>query len=215
MRLKVNEIFYSIQGESTYAGFPCVFVRLSGCNLRCAYCDTRYAYDEGRILEIEEIIRRVGIYRCSLVEITGGEPLLQKETPELIHRLRESKYKVLIETNGSLDIGLVDNRCVRIMDIKCPSSGENHRNDPANLNRLTAADEVKFVIGCRKDYEFAKQVLFQLRLLHGDEIPVHFSPIYGRQNYRELAKWILKDRLSVKLHLQLQKIIWAADARGV
>jgi 7-carboxy-7-deazaguanine synthase len=215
LQLSVYEIFYSIQGESTYAGLPCVFVRLSGCNLRCSYCDTRYAYDEGRILTIEEIIRRVASYQCPLVEITGGEPLLQKDTPKLVQRLLEYKYTVLIETNGSLDINRVDHRCVRIMDIKCPSSGEHHRNDFANLRRLTATDEVKLVIGGREDYEFAKQILLQLRSLRRSKIPVHFSPVFGKQNYQKLAQWILEDHLNVRLHLQLQKIIWGADAKGV
>ncbi len=215
MRLKVNEIFYSIQGESTYAGFPCVFVRLTGCNLRCSYCDTQYAYDEGRVLELEEIIERVAAYQCPLVEITGGEPLLQKETPGLVQRLRKRKFNVLVETNGSLDINLVDNRCVRIMDVKCPSSGEQHRNDLKNLGRLTNTDEVKFVIGCREDYEFAKQILSQLRLSHGSEIAVHLSPVFGKQDFEELAHWMLEDRLLARLHLQLQKIIWGGDAKGV
>ncbi|MFO8085387.1 MAG: radical SAM protein [Desulfobacterales bacterium] len=213
--LKVNEIFYSIQGESTYAGFPCVFVRLTGCNLRCSYCDTRYAYEEGQELETEEIINQVESFQCQLVEITGGEPLLQRETPDLVGQLFDRKYKVLMETNGSLNIDQVDKRCVRIMDVKCPSSGESHRNDLANLERLKASDEVKFVIGGREDYEFAKQILWQLRSSNGSALPVHFSPVFGKQDFRKLAQWILGDHLDVKLHLQLHKIIWGADAKGV
>lgn len=215
MGLKVNEIFFSIQGESTYAGFPCVFVRLTGCNLRCSYCDTRYAYDEGRDLETEEIIKQVEAYRCPLVEITGGEPLIQKETPALVQQLCDRKFKVLMETNGSMNIDLVDKRCVRIMDIKCPSSGESDRNDLLNLGRLTASDEVKFVIDGRKDYEFAKQLLLQLRSSYDRAVHVHFSPVFGKLDFRKLAKWILEDHLDARLHLQLHKIIWVAEKRGV
>ncbi|MCP4715272.1 MAG: radical SAM protein, partial [Deltaproteobacteria bacterium] len=152
--MKVNEIFYSIQGESSYAGYPCVFVRLTGCNLRCSYCDTRYAYDEGEDCTEEQVLERIAAYGCSLVEITGGEPLLQPDTPGLISRLLDRGCRVLLETNGSMDIGSVDRRCVRIVDIKCPSSGEAGRNDEANLARLTAQDEVKFVIGTREDFDF-------------------------------------------------------------
>ncbi len=137
MALNVNEIFYSIQGESTYAGKPCVFIRLTGCNLRCSYCDTQYAYHDGEKRDIREIMDKVASYRCRLVEVTGGEPLLQEETPHLINLLLGAGYKVLLETNGSQDISQVDSRCVRIVDIKCPSSGEKDRNDLANLNRLT------------------------------------------------------------------------------
>src|SRR4030042_5346422 len=146
MALTVNEIFYSIQGESTYAGRPCVFIRLTGCNLRCSYCDTQYAYHDGEKLNIREIINKVALYGCPLVEVTGGEPLLQEETPYLTSQLLGTGYKVLIETNGSQDISRVDSRCVRIGDIKCPPSGEKDKNDLANLNRLTDEDELKFVI---------------------------------------------------------------------
>ena len=204
-----------MQGESTFAGFPCVFVRVTGCNLRCSYCDTQYAYDEGRELDTEEIIKQVEAFQCHLVEITGGEPLLQNQTPVLVQRLCDKNFKVLMETNGSLNIDLVDKRCVRIMDIKCPSSGESHRNDAANLNRLTASDEVKFVIGGREDYEFAKKMLFQIRFSHVSAIPVHFSPVFGKQDFQKLAQWMLDDHLEAKLHLQLHKIIWGADVKGV
>jgi 7-carboxy-7-deazaguanine synthase len=156
--LKVNEIFYSIQGESSYAGLPCVFVRLTGCNLRCSYCDASYAYEEGKDLEIGEIIDRVKSYRCRLVEITGGEPLIQKDTPHLIYALLEKGLEVLLETNGSLDISLVDGRCTKIVDIKCPSSGEDKKNDLGNLKRLSVKDEIKFVIGSREDYLYAQNI---------------------------------------------------------
>jgi 7-carboxy-7-deazaguanine synthase len=213
--LQVNEIFYSIQGESSYAGRPCVFVRLTGCNLRCTYCDTRYAYEEGKELEIEDIADRVSSYACGLVEITGGEPLLQKDTPMLVDRLLDCGHQVLLETNGSRDISVVDSRCVKIVDIKCPSSGQADRNDLNNLGRLDGHDELKFVIGSRDDYAFAKGVLDSAK----DRLPeagrVHFSPVFGLIPPRMLAEWMLKDHLNARLNLQLHKIIWGPDQRGV
>lgn len=157
MTLLVNEIFYSIQGESLSAGIPCVFVRLTGCNLRCSYCDTPYAYDEGTKMAITEILKEVAAFRCPVVEITGGEPLLQNNTPLLIQSLLEDGYEVLLETNGSIDIGLVDDRCIKIVDIKCPTSGESHKNNLYNLNRLNAVDQIKFVIGDREDFRYAQK----------------------------------------------------------
>jgi 7-carboxy-7-deazaguanine synthase len=214
--LKVNEIFYSIQGESSYAGRPCVFVRLTGCNLRCSYCDTRYAYEEGENLEMEEIVERVYSYQCPLVEVTGGEPLIQKEAPVLIRRLLEEGYEVLLETNGTHDISQVDSRCVKIVDLKCPSSGQTPYSDLKNLDRLTNRDEVKCVIANREDYEYAKQTL---GLTNPGSIsknnPVHFSLVFGRMDPKTLAAWILEDGLDVRLHLQLHKMIWAPDRRGV
>ena len=215
MTLKINEIFYSIQGESTYAGRPCVFVRLTGCNLRCAYCDTSYAYTEGTTMETWDVINEVSKFECSLVEITGGEPLLQDETSGLITLLLDSGYEVLLETNGSKNIGTVDKRCVIIMDIKCPSSGEDSNNDLDNLKRLTPGDELKFVIADRKDYDFAKDILPLIPDDKKPEVPVHFSPCFGKMNAKELAGWILEDNLDVRLHLQLHKYIWPADMRGV
>jgi 7-carboxy-7-deazaguanine synthase len=213
--LKVNEIFYSIQGESTYAGKPCVFIRLTGCNLRCSYCDTKYAYYDGEKLDIHEIINKVALYGCPLVEVTGGEPLLQEETPYLISQLLGTGYKVLIETNGSQDISRVDGRSVRIVDIKCPSSGEKDRNDLANLNRLRDEDELKFVIGSREDYNYAKDILSLIGHGSSSKITVHFSPSFGRMEPKELVGWILNDRLNVRLHLQLHKYIWPPGQRGV
>jgi 7-carboxy-7-deazaguanine synthase len=213
--LKINEVFYSIQGESSFAGRPCVFVRLTGCNLRCSYCDTRYAYDKGNTLEIDEIVAEVGSYGCHLVEITGGEPLIQEETPALIQRLLDEDYEVLLETNGSQDISRVDGRCVRIVDIKCPSSGEEDKNDLKNLNILTDKDEVKFVIGNRGDYEYAKRVLNLMPAYATRKTAVHFSAVYGETDPKILAKWILEDHLSVRLHLQLHKLIWGPGQRRV
>ena len=215
MTLKVNEIFYSIQGESSYAGRPCVFVRLAGCNLRCSYCDTQFAYEEGEELAIADIVNRVGFHRCRLVEVTGGEPLIQEETPVLVHRLLQEGYEVLMETNGTQDISRVDESCVRIVDIKCPSSGQHAYNDLRNLDRLTNHDEVKFVISHRDDYNYARQILdlTDPKLFRGN--PVHFSPIFGSLEPRTLAEWLLEDHLDVRLHLQLHKIIWAPEQRGV
>jgi len=212
MTLKVNEIFYSIQGESSYTGRPCVFIRLTGCNLRCSYCDTQHAYYGGEEMEIGEIIDRVVSYKCPLVEVTGGEPLNQKETPVLIHRLLEEGVEVLMETNGTQDISQVDDHCVKIVDIKCPSSGEDEKNDLENLTRLAGKDEIKFVIGSREDYEYAKKIL-NLNPLRMNAI--HFSPVFGKMNPTVLAKWILEDRLDVRLHLQIHKIIWNPEQKGV
>ena len=214
MALNVNEIFFSIQGESSYAGRPCVFVRLTGCNLRCSYCDTQYAYEEGEELEITDIVNRVISLQCPLVEVTGGEPLIQKETPLLIYRLLEKGHEVLLETNGTQDIGKVDDRCVKIVDIKCPSSGQTSHNDLQNLDRLTNHDEIKFVIADRGDYEYAKHVLSLWNRHHFRKCLVHFSPIFGRMEPKTLADWILKDHLDVRLHLQIHKIIWGPEQRG-
>ncbi len=215
MQLKVNEIFYSIQGESSYAGKPCAFIRLTGCNLRCSYCDTKYAYHRGKDMDLKQIMKKIVSYGCPLVEITGGEPLLQQDTPHLAKHLLDTGYDVLLETNGSQDINRVDRRCVRIVDIKCPSSGEMESNDLKNLDRLTLGDEIKFVIGDRKDYEYAKDVLTSIKLAGSPRFPVHLSPSFGRIQPKELAAWILDDRLNVRLHLQLHKYIWGAEQKGV
>ena len=214
MSLIVNEIFYSIQGESTYAGLPCVFVRLTGCNMRCTYCDTAYAYDEGRSMQISEILSTIENYRCSLVEITGGEPLLQDDTPALISGLLRTNHQVLMETNGSLDIRLADSRCVKIMDVKCPGSGENEKCDLHNLRHLKAKDQIKFVIGDRQDYEYAKYILNDIP----SSIPTGnllLSPVREKLIPAQLAEWILEDHLEVRLHLQLHRIVWPETERGV
>ncbi len=213
MSLLVNEIFYSIQGESLNAGRPCVFVRLAGCNLRCSYCDTTYAYEEGTLLNIRGIIRKVEKHNCSLVEVTGGEPLFQRDTPELIKRLLDSGREVMLETNGSLDVSSVDPRCMKILDVKCPSSGESSKNRYENLSLLTALDQVKFVIGDRADYEFAKNTkgLFP-KALPGQNIL--FSPVSGSLPVKTLSEWMLQDNLPFRLHVQLHKIIWPDETRG-
>ena len=207
MPILVNEIFYSIQGESTHVGRPCVFVRLTGCNLRCAYCDTRYAYEDGREMKIEQIIRVVKGYACPLVEITGGEPLLQAETPNLVSEFLARGYEVLLETNGSQNISVVDDRCMKIVDFKTPSSGMSHKNDFANVDRLSDGDEVKFVIGNRSDYEFARAHIKDTGIALLARCPIHFAPVFGKQDPRTLAGWILDDRLHVRLQVQLHKIL--------
>ena len=215
LNLRVNEIFYSIQGESSFAGFPCIFVRLTGCNLRCSYCDTQYAYQEGEEVSLDVIIKQIEKYRCSLVEITGGEPLIQEETPLLISNLLDKGYRVLLETNGSLDVSMIDRRCVRIIDMKLPGSGEAHRSFLGNLNELHDKDELKFVIGGQNDYVYAKEILNRIPKGLSDKIVINFSPLLDMMEPALLADWILKDRLTVRLNIQLQKIIWPPGMRGV
>ena len=215
MTLKVNEIFYSIQGESTYAGRPCVFIRLSGCNLRCTYCDTTYAYKDGNHMGLEDIYDRIVSYECPLVEITGGEPLIQEYTPVFVERLLEDGYEVLLETNGSRDISTVDVRCVKILDIKCPSSGMEEHNDLDNLTQLSANDELKFVIGSKEDYEFTRKIINLFEMVSDGTNPVNLSPVFGKMNPKRLAEWILKDHLKVRLQLQIQKFIWPPGKRNV
>jgi 7-carboxy-7-deazaguanine synthase len=213
--LKVNEIFYSLQGESSYAGRPCVFIRLTGCNLRCSYCDTRYAYEEGTDTNLDLIIDQVSSYRCPLVEITGGEPLIQEDTPQLIRRLLEKNVKVLLETNGSQNIQRVDDRCIKVVDMKCPSSGMEARNDLENLKKLSSGDELKFVVGNRIDFEFAQGVLDDYHPFFPEKTPVHFSPVFGKLEPKLLAQWILEEHLEVRLQLPLHKILWDPNQRGV
>ena len=210
--LKVNEIFYSIQGESKFAGFPFAFVRLTGCNLRCTYCDTRYAYDEGKGMSIDSILNAVKEYKCRRIEITGGEPLLQEETVNLARKLINNQYQVLIETNGTKNIDVLSEGVIRIMDIKCTGSGEKNKMDWENLNRLTSRDEVKFVLASREDYNEAKQVIREHNLI--GRIAVLLSPAHGMLPISDLAEWILDDKLDVRLQPQIHKIIWPEETRG-
>ena len=212
--LTINEIFHSIQGESTHAGRPCVFVRLTACDLRCSWCDTTYAFHEGQKMSIEDVVTRVKSYECEVVEITGGEPLLQKEVYPLMRRLLDDGFTVMLETGGHRSIAEVPADVVRVMDVKCPGSGESDRNDWNNMDHLTARDEVKFVIRDRGDYEFARQVLGKYALI-GRVAAVLLSPVHGELDPKLLAAWILEDRLHVRMQLQLHKYIWDPATRGV
>jgi 7-carboxy-7-deazaguanine synthase len=212
--LTVNEIFHSIQGESTHAGRPCVFVRLTACDLRCSWCDTPYAFHEGSKMTVEDVVSRVGEYGCDVVEITGGEPLLQKDVYPLMRRLLDQGRTVLLETGGHLSVDEVPDGVVRVIDVKCPGSGESEKVHWANLDRLRPTDEVKFVIGDRADYEFARDVVAKHDLL-SRAAAVLFSPVHGVMNARELAEWILADRLPVRLQLQAHKYIWDPQTQGV
>ena len=212
--LKINEIFRSIQGESTWAGCPCVFVRLTGCNLRCAWCDTSHAFEEGEEMVLDTVVGRVEELGGPLVEITGGEPLMQAATPELAQRLLERGKTVLCETNGSYPIDLLPPEVKTVMDLKCPGSGQEARNDWDNIERLQPHDEVKFVLADRADYEWSRSVLQRYNL----EARCHavlFVPVFGAVPAANLAEWILEDRLPVRLQIQLHKHIWAPDAHGV
>jgi 7-carboxy-7-deazaguanine synthase len=213
-RVRVNEIFHSIQGESTWAGCPCVFVRLTGCNLRCTWCDTEYAFYEGRQMDVGEVAEKVDSFDCGLVEITGGEPLLQQGVHPLIDTLLVRGHAVLIETSGERDISGVDPRVVRIVDLKCPGSGESERNRWSNLEHLTLRDELKFVLSDRRDYEWARDVMRTHRLSERVNA-VLLSPVFGKLEPSDLAAWILADRLVVRMQLQMHKHIWSPTARGV
>jgi len=212
--VKVCEIFTSIQGESTHAGMLCTFIRLSGCNLRCSYCDTKYAYDEGAELSIENVLERIEEATIRLVEITGGEPLLQTdETAGLTTLLLDSGYNVLIETNGTLPIESIDGRAIMIMDVKTPASGMSTKNNFANFEYLKKVDEVKFVICDRNDYIWAKKIVLEYGL--PKRCTVLFSPAFGSLEPRKLVEWILEDRVDVRLNLQLHKYIFGPDERRV
>ena len=212
--LTINEIFHSIQGESTHAGEPCVFVRLTACDLRCRWCDTPYAFHEGRKMSVDDVVQAVEGQGCSLVEITGGEPLLQADVVPLMERLLAAGKTVMIETGGHRSIAGVPEGVIRVMDIKCPGSGEAEKNDWSNLALLTSRDEVKFVIADRTDYEFARDVVTRQRLAERCGA-VLFSPVHGELHPRQLAEWVLADRLPVRVQLQLHKYIWDPRTRGV
>jgi 7-carboxy-7-deazaguanine synthase len=217
--LRVTEIFYSIQGESTWAGLPCTFVRLTGCPLRCAWCDTEYSFHGGDGIPLVEIVARVSEIGCGLVEITGGEPLVHKNAFTLVRRLLDRDFTVLVETSGAVDVGPLDPRAHKIMDLKCPGSGEESRNLWSNLDHLTARDEVKFVLSHRGDFQWACDVI-RSRGLHervrgGDLRAILFSPVWDELALEELAGWILESDLPVRLQVQLHKLIWDPQARGV
>lgn len=212
--LTINEIFHSVQGESSYAGQPCVFVRLTACDLRCSWCDTPYAFHEGRKRTLDDVVAEVSQYECPLVEITGGEPLLQEEVYPLMQRLLQDGKAVLLETGGHRSTERVPSDVVTILDVKCPGSGEAHRHDWDNIGRLRPRDEVKFVIRDLTDYDYAKDVIARHSL--GRRVAaIHLSPVHGVLNPRELSEWVLADRLPARVQLQIHKIIWDPQTRGV
>lgn len=208
-QLRVTEIFFSLQGESSFAGLPCAMVRLTGCNLRCVWCDTDYSFDGGQMMGVEDVFAKVAEYPTRLVEITGGEPLLQKAAPLLARRLLEAGYTVLCETSGERDIDLMPGGVRRIMDVKAPASGECARNDWANLDKLRQGDEVKFVLQDRADFDWAVDVVRRHRL--EDRVPILFSPVHGKMDPRLLAEWILEGGVLARLNLQLHKLLWGTE----
>ena len=213
MSLKINEIYYSVQGESTHAGRPCIFIRLTYCNLRCSYCDTEYAFYDGKDMEITDIISEIKRWDCNLVEVTGGEPLFQDECIDLLNELVNSNYEVMLETGGSLSISDVPKKVVKIVDFKCPSSGMVKKNLWSIVDDLQANDEVKFVIGNREDFDWAKDRITEYSL---DKIcTLLFSPTFGEIDPQQIVEWILAENLPVRMQLQMHKMIWSPEEKGV
>jgi len=218
-KLSVTEIFYSVQGESTWAGVPCTFVRLTGCPLRCSWCDTEYAFHNGNEMSLDEVMAEVASHSCKTVEITGGEPLAQKGAFALADRLLSEGYIVLVETSGALDVSRLDPRVHKIMDLKCPGSSESHRNRWENLDHLTERDEVKFVVQDRVDYQWACDIIrereLDRRVEEGSLRALLISPVWEAVDLESLGTWILEDQLPVRLQVQLHKLIWGPDRQGV
>jgi len=212
--VQVTEIFHSIQGESTYTGLPCTFVRLTGCNLRCTWCDTEYAFYGGEKMTVDQVIEKVRAFGGKLVEVTGGEPLLQKEVYPLMERLLTGGYRVLLETSGERPLDRVPREVVKIVDVKCPDSGEGGTFHMPNLELMAPHDQVKFVIASRRDYEFARDFTREHDLTRRFDA-VLFSPVHGQADLQQMAEWILSDGLEVRFGYQLHKVIWGAEARGV
>lgn len=212
MALKVCETFYSLMGESTRVGLPAFFIRLSGCNLRCRYCDTTYAYEEGRQTTVAALLQAAGDFPTRLVLVTGGEPLLQEDTPALLKALVRAGFEVCLETNGSLPIDRVDRKVHRLLDVKCPASGMAGENRWENLEVLTSKDEVKFVVGDQDDFIWAVEVITKYGL--PGRLPLLISPVFGQVPAQEVAAWILKSRLPLRLNVQMHKYLWGAEARG-
>ena len=211
--LKVNEIYHSIQGESSKSGLPCVFVRLTYCNLRCTYCDTEYAFYEGEDKSIEEIINEVKKYNSNFVEVTGGEPLVQKESMDLMKRLCDEGFDVMLETGGSLTIKDIDERVMVVMDLKCPSSKMEKKNLYENIHFLKPTDELKFVIGNKEDYDWSKEIISRYDLQ--DKCEILFSVVYSELEPLSLVNWIIEDKLDVRYQLQMHKYIWHPETKGV
>ena len=213
MSLKINEIYYSVQGESTHAGRPCIFIRLTYCNLRCSYCDTEYAFYDGKDMEITDIMSEIKRWDCNLVEVTGGEPLFQDECIDLLNELVNSNYEVMLETGGSLSISDVPKKVVKIVDFKCPSSGMVKKNLWSIVDNLQAHDEIKFVIGNREDFDWAKDRITEYSL---DKIcTLLFSPTFGEIDPQQIVEWILAENLPVRMQLQMHKMIWSPEEKGV
>jgi 7-carboxy-7-deazaguanine synthase len=217
--LRVTEIFHSIQGESTWAGYPCTFIRLTGCPLRCVWCDTEYSFFGGEKITLDELIAKVRELGTNVVEITGGEPLIHRNAFVLTQRLLDEGYTVLVETSGAVDVAPLDPRAHKIMDLKCPGSGEVERNLWTNLDHLTERDEIKFVISNRADYEWARDVVLTRGLAqrkrNGTLREILFSPVWDSVDFKELADWVLEDHLPVRYQIQLHKVIWGANVHGV
>ena len=213
MNIKVNEIFFSIQGESTFVGKPCIFIRLTGCNLRCVWCDSEYAFYDGKEMTINEILKKIQQYNCNLVEVTGGEPLMQENCITLINLLLQNGYEVMLETGGSLSVSNVPDPVIKIIDFKCPGSKMEKNNLWSILDELTPKDEIKFVIADREDFEWAIEKVTEFQLT--DKRPVLFSPVYGEMEYEKLSKWILKSNLPIRFQIQLHKHIWDPETTGV
>ena len=211
--LKVNEIFKSIQGESTYSGLPCIFIRLTYCNLRCTYCDTEYAFHEGKNMSIGEILDHIKPMKTKLVEVTGGEPMLQDNTIPLMRELLEKDYDVLLETSGAISLKNVPSEVKKIVDFKCPSSAMSDRNLWSIIDELNDKDEIKFVIGDQQDYQWTKSKINEYNL--NQKWTVLLSPVFGEISLEKLAEWILEDNLDVRLQLQMHKYIWDPDKQGV
>jgi len=213
MALKINEIYYSVQGESTHTGRPCIFIRLTYCNLRCSYCDTEYAFYEGKDMKIAQIISEIQQWDCNLVEVTGGEPLFQEECIDLLHELINSNYEVMLETGGSLSISDVPKKVIKIVDFKCPSSKMEKKNLWSIVDDLQGHDEVKFVIGNREDFDWAKDKITEYSL---DKIcTLLFSPTFGEIAPQLIVEWILADNLPVRMQMQMHKMIWSPEEKGV
>ncbi len=213
MSLKVNEIYFSIQGESSWAGLPCVFIRLTGCNLRCVWCDTEYAFYEGEWKSLEQIVAEAAQFDCKLVELTGGEPLLQKESFALVDKLVEAGFQVLVETSGSISLEKLNPEAIKIMDIKCPGSKMAEKNRWENINYLTPKDEVKFVLADRGDYDWAVGIMRKHQL--DKKAVVLFSTVFGALEPVKVVEWILRDKLPVRFQLQMHKFIWHPETKGV
>ena len=211
--MKINEIFKSIQGETSYAGLPCAFVRVTGCNLRCNYCDTTYAYEEGKEMSLSTILECIARLKTKIVCVTGGEPLSNNDTPLLLEELLVKKYTVLVETNGSYDIRTIPQEIIKIMDIKCPDSNMSHLMNWQNIKYLTKFDEVKFVLSSRKDYDWTKAVIYKYNLSEVANILI--GTVFGAISPKMVVQWILEDNLDVRFQLQLHKYIWEPHTRGV